>query len=100
MTYAMLNIFLMNVRRMDCEVFDRNRYVAGLLRLLGLRLRHLVNELLSKKGQTVYLWELCGFGYADLETATLAFVAKINPEGYPQAASPSPCMVRISGVFL
>jgi hypothetical protein len=69
MTYAVLNIFLMSGPRMDGEVFDRNRYVAGLLRLLGLGLRHLVNELLSKKGQTVYLCGLGGFGYADLETA-------------------------------
>jgi hypothetical protein len=67
--YAVLNIFVMTVRRMDCEVFERNRYVAGLLRLLGLGLRHLVDELLSKKGQTVYLCELCRFGYPDLETA-------------------------------
>jgi rubrerythrin len=29
----------------------------------------MVNELLDRKGQTLYVCELCGFSYMDLETA-------------------------------
>jgi hypothetical protein len=89
----------MTVRRMDREVFDRNCYVARLLRLLSAGLRHLVDELLGKKGQTVYLCQLCGFAYADLETGRtlrivlprgIVFLAEIKTEGYTQAVNPSP----------